>query len=214
MSGWSALQTRLRDRPNSAQAIFGFFAYASTACALATGTSAYAQSPPIAATTIQAQQVPATIRTALPPASPAYPLKVSSNNRYLVDQNKIPFLMVGDAPQTLIVNLSPADAKKYMANRQSYGINTLWINLICNYSDVCNKDAATFDGIAPFTVVSDLSTPNPAYFQRADDMIRLAAEHGMVVLLDPIETTSWLGVLRGERHYQSIRLRTMVGKSV
>jgi Protein of unknown function (DUF4038) len=104
--------------------------------------------------------------------------------------------MVGDAPQTLIANLSPADAKKYMANRQSYGINTLWINLICNYSDVCNKDAATFDGIAPFTVVSDLSTPNPAYFQRADDMIRLAAAHGMVVLLDPIETTSWLGVLR------------------
>jgi hypothetical protein len=134
MSGWSALRTRLRDGPKSAKAIFGFFAYASTACALATGTSANAQSPRIAATTIQAQQAPAT--AALPPASPAYPLKVSSNNRYLVDQIKIPFLMVGDAPQTLITNLSPADAKKYMANRQSYGINTLWVNLLCNYPDV------------------------------------------------------------------------------
>jgi hypothetical protein len=177
MFSWSPLQIRLRHRPDFAKAIFGFFAYACTLCALATGTSAYAATPP--------------------PASPAYPLKVSSNNRYLVDQNEIPFLMVGDAPQNLIANLSSADAKKYMANRQSYGTNTLWINLLfCNNSDGCPKDAATFDGIAPFTIVSDLSTPNPAYFQRADDMIRLAAANGMVVLLDPIETTSWLGVLR------------------
>ena len=36
MSGWSAFRIRHRHRPNSA--IFGFFAYASTAYALATGT--------------------------------------------------------------------------------------------------------------------------------------------------------------------------------
>ena len=127
---------------------------------------------------------------------PVYPLKVSSNNRYLVDQNNVPFLMVGDAPQTLIANLSQIDAATYMANRAQYGINTLWINLLCNYSDGCNKDATTFDGISPFTVVGDLSTPNPAYFQRADDMINIAAANGMVVLLDPIETSSWLDMLR------------------
>lgn len=83
-----------------------------------------------------------------------------------------------------------------MANRQKYGINTLWINLLCNYSDGCNKNATTFDGIAPFLIADDLSTPNPAYFKRADDMINLAAEHDMLVILDPIETSSWLGVLR------------------
>jgi len=104
--------------------------------------------------------------------------------------------MVGDAPQTLIANLSPADAEKYMANRQRYGINTLWINLLCNFSDACNKDATTFDGIEPFTTIGDLSTPNPTYFQRAEEMIGLAASHGMVVLLDPIETSSWLPLLR------------------
>jgi len=62
-----------------------------------------------------------------------------------------------------------------MANRAQYGINTLWINLLCEYVDGCNKDATTFDGIPPFTVVGDLSTTNPAYFQRADDMINIAA---------------------------------------
>src|SRR5690242_19181891 len=64
-----------------------------------------------------------------------YPLKASRNNRYLTDQNGAPFLLIGDAPQTLIANLSEADASKYMANRRKYGINTLWINLLCNYSD-------------------------------------------------------------------------------
>src|SRR5262249_51615109 len=98
--------------------------------------------------------------TTLSPAKPAYPLKASANNRYLLDQDNEPFLMIGDAPQTLIANLSQAEAAAYMANRRTYGINTLWINLLCNFSDECNKDATTFDGIAPFTVAGDLSTPN------------------------------------------------------
>lgn len=106
--------------------------------------------------------------------------------------------MIGDAPQNLIANLSQADAEKYMANRERYGINTLWINLLCIYSEghSCNKQASTLDGLVPFTKVGDLSTPNPAYFQRADEMISLAASHNMLVLLDPIETVSWLSVLR------------------
>jgi hypothetical protein len=132
----------------------------------------------------------------LSPVKPAYPLKASANNRYLIDQDNVSFLMIGDAPQTLIANLSQAEAAAYMANRRTYSINTLWIDLLCNFSDGCNKDATTFDGIAPFTVAEDLSTPNPAYFQRADEMINLAANNGMVVLLNPIETSRWLDILR------------------
>ncbi len=30
---------------------------------------------------------------------PAFPLKPSANNRFLVDRNDVPFLMIGDAPQ-------------------------------------------------------------------------------------------------------------------
>jgi hypothetical protein len=156
--------------------------------------NAYAQAPPSAASApsiTQAENVPS---TAAPPSGPAYPLKASSNNRYLVDQNDVPFLMVGDAPQTIIANLSEIDAATYMANRARYGINTLWINLLCEFVEGC--DAATFDGIPPFTVAGDLLTPNPAYFRRADDMINIAAANGMVVLLDPIETSSWLNMLR------------------
>ena len=135
--------------------------------------NAYAQAPPAAATAPSITQAGRVPSTATPSSGHAYPLKASSNNRYLVDQNDVPFLMVGDAPQTIIANLSEMDAATYMANRAQYGINTLWINLLCEFVEGC--DATTFDGIPPFTVAGDLSTPNPAYFQRADDMINIAA---------------------------------------
>ena len=154
------------------------------------------------------QRLPAQVA---PSKSPVYPLKASSNNRYLVDQNNEPFLMIGDAPQTLIAKISPAEAAEYISNRSKYGINTLWINLLCNYSDGCNKDATTVDAIAPFTKAGDLSTPNPAYFQRADEMISLAAARNILVLLDPIETSSWLSVLRANGKDKAFEFGQWVG---
>ncbi|HUJ47400.1 MAG TPA: DUF4038 domain-containing protein [Rhizomicrobium sp.] len=140
------------------------------------------------------------------PYVPVFPLKASANNRYLVDQNDVPFLMIGDAPQAMVGNLSLAQAKFFIKNRQKYGVNALWVNLLCDSYTACNSDGTTFDGIAPFTTPDDLSTPNPAYFDRAHAMVAAAGAHGMVVLLDPIETGGWLGVLddNGEtkaRHY-------------
>jgi len=135
--------------------------------------------------------------TALPTGAPAWPLKVSANGRYLVGQNGIPFLVVGDSPQSLIGNLSEADAATYFANRHADGFNAVWINLLCDSYTFCNSNGTTYDGIAPFTTSGDLSTPNPAYFQRVDDLIRLAAQYGLTVFLDPAETGGWLGTLRG-----------------
>lgn len=144
---------------------------------------------------------------------PAYPLKVSTNHRFLVDQQGVPFLMVGDSPQNLVANVSPVEAATYMANRRKYGINALWVNLLCGfYNGTCNKDATTFDGVAPFTAPRDLSTPNPAYFARADEMIREAAAHGMLVLLDPIETSSWLPILRANGATKAFLYGQYLGK--
>ncbi len=41
-------------------------------------------------------------------ATYAYPLKISTNRRYLVDQNNKPFRIQGDSAQSLIVNLTYA----------------------------------------------------------------------------------------------------------
>jgi hypothetical protein len=127
---------------------------------------------------------------------PVYPLKTSANNRYLVDQNNVPIMIVGDSPQSLIGRMSKSDAESYIANRQRHGINTLWVNLLCNNKTACNTDGTTFDGIPPFTTPGDISTPNPAYFQRVDDMLTIAGAHGIMILLDAVETDGWLATFK------------------
>jgi hypothetical protein len=129
-------------------------------------------------------------------ATPRYPVKVGPTGRYLVDQRGRPFLIAGESPQAMIGNLSEADAELFFANRRAYRFNTVWINLLCASYTGCRSDGSTFDGIYPFTTFNDLSTPNEAYFARADRILRLAQSYGFLVILDPIETGGWLDVMR------------------
>ena len=127
----------------------------------------------------------------------AYPLKSSVNHRYLVDQDNVPFLMMGDSPQGLIANLSESEAEMFFADREANGFNAVWVNLLCGTYTGGRPDGSTYDGIVPFTTAMDLATPNPSYFTRVDHMLDLAARHGIVVVLDPAETGSFLSVLLG-----------------
>ena len=127
--------------------------------------------------------------------STAYPLKVGPNGRTLVDQNDQPFLLIGDSPQALTVNLSEAEADAFFADREAAGFNAVWVNLLCATYTGGRPDGSTYDGIVPFTTPDDLATPNEAFFARVDHMLALAAEHGITVLLDPAETGSYLAVL-------------------
>ena len=129
------------------------------------------------------------------PGSPAYPVKVSANRRYLLDQNNVPFLIAGESPQALMVNLSEKQAELFFANRAGHGFNTVWINLLCKPYTGGRPDGSTYDGILPFKTPDDLSTPNPTYFDRCDHLLRLAARHGLLVMLDPIETGDFLKVM-------------------
>jgi len=132
-------------------------------------------------------------------AAAVHPLKVGPTGRYLVDQNNVPFLIAGESPQAMIGAVSEADAELFFINRHAHGFNTVLISLLCNNGIyvICRSDGSTFDGILPFTTVNDLATPNEAYFARADRIIQLAAQHGLLVILNPAETAGWLGVLRG-----------------
>jgi len=125
-----------------------------------------------------------------------FPLGVSKNHRYLVDRRGMPFMIVGDSPHSLIGNLSTQAAAAYIANRRAAGFDALLVDLLCTTYADCRSDGSTFDGIAPFTREGDLSTPNPAYFNRAAAILRLAQKANMAVFLDPIETGGWLDVLR------------------
>jgi len=167
---------------------------------------------PAAVFAVFAMLVASTQLLAAPPqagsgSAGVYPVKISSNGRYLVDQKNVPFLIVGDTPQGLMGRLTEAQAEFYFADRQAHGFNTMgWIDVACagpDYRD--NKEATTPDRIRPYTgfvaggtdfTHYDLTKPNEAYFARLDHVVMLAAKHGLLVFIDPIETIGWLPTLR------------------
>jgi hypothetical protein len=147
-------------------------------------------------------------------ASPpvAYPLKDGPTGRYLVDQRGRPFLVVGDSPQSMVVNLSLQDARSFIVDRKEHGFNALWINVLCNTYTGGRADGSTYDHIPPFLESNDLSTPNPGYFSRVDAMVRLAGQYGMVVFLDPIETGGWLETLEANGPAKAFAYGRYLGK--
>ena len=128
--------------------------------------------------------------------SKLFPLRVDPSGRYLVDAEGAPFLLIGDDAASLMVNASSIDADFLLANRASHGFNTVWIMLLCNEYSGGRADASTIDGLKPFTTAGNLSTPNEGYFARCDRIIQAAADHGLVVLLNPIETGGFLDMMR------------------
>ena len=126
-----------------------------------------------------------------------YPLKAGGDGHYLVDQNEAPVFLVGDSPQTAFALLNRSEWAAYLVDRQSRGVNIVWVGALCDLylsingkgSAGCNSSMRTYDGIAPFTsgnsqTTYDISTPNKAYWSRVDSYIKMAASHGITVLLD------------------------------
>lgn len=129
-------------------------------------------------------------------SAPTYPVKIGPTGRYLVDQKGVPFLIAGESPQAMMVNVPEKDAELFFKNRQSHGFNTVWINLICAKYTGGRDDSSTFDGLKPFKTEGDFSQPNEEYFARCDRIIRLAAKYDMLVMLDPAETGSYLELMQ------------------
>jgi uncharacterized protein DUF4038 len=110
----------------------------------------------------------------------AWPLRASSNGRYITDSKGVPLLLIGDSAQSLFGSLSEADAEAFLANRQSKGINANWAHLYTSWG------GAKLNG-NPFTsgngVGSDVSAPNEAYFAHVDRVLNIAKKHGIVIFL-------------------------------
>ena len=131
-------------------------------------------------------------------ATYAYPLKISTNRRYLIDQNNKPFRIQGDSAQSLIVNLTYAEADKYLSDRQRKGFNAVNINLL--ETKFAIHAPANRNGDAPFTKPGDFSTPNEAYFAFADSIIDLAASKGILVSL----AAMFLGLKGGDEGWWTV----------
>jgi len=131
----------------------------------------------------------------------AWPIKASANRRYLVDQNNVPFLLLGDAAHSLISGVSATDMVTYMTTRAGQGFNAIQVFAPCDtYETGCPSSLVSFTGVSPFTSGSDqsnydLSTPNPAYWSIVDNLLSTAAANNLVVFLNPMETGGLLPLL-------------------
>lgn len=112
-----------------------------------------------------------------------FPLRVSADRRRLVDPTGQPVLIQGDAAWSLIANTTLDGARRYLDERRDLGFNTIIVSLIeYLFSADPPRNLA---GDEPFVRPGDFTTPNPAYFEHAEQVLELAAERGVLVLLAP-----------------------------
>jgi hypothetical protein len=110
-------------------------------------------------------------------------LHTEAGKRYLIDANGQPFMIRGDTPWSLAVQLTREQVDVYLENRRAKGFNTILFNVI--------EKAFSADpprnvyGNAPFTTPGDFSTPNEVYFAHVDYILTQAAAKGMLVLMTP-----------------------------
>lgn len=126
----------------------------------------------------------ATVTVTAPPTTAAFPLRVSADQRRLVDQNNRPFLVVGDTPWSLMTGTTKAEAEAYLEDRRQRGFNAIIVNIVEHfYNGPINKE-----GSAPFQKTNniyDFSKPIEAYFANVDYVMALARDKGLLVLLTP-----------------------------
>lgn len=153
---------------------------------------------------------------AMDPTSPRYPLRVGPDGRHLVDQQGTPFFINGDTPWSLAAQVSREDVELYLRHRAALGVNSLIITIPEGfYCTGCREgDPRDFYGNRPFLVPNKFTTPNPAYFDHADWVMRRAGEFGMQVLMSPMYTgydtgkptaDGWYAALAGENSVADCR---------
>jgi Protein of unknown function (DUF4038)/Putative collagen-binding domain of a collagenase len=121
------------------------------------------------------------------PQGPPFATSVSRDGRYFLDQDGKPLLLHGDSPWALMTQLSPEQARLWFADRQRQGFNAAIVSLIgATANGAPSDDGATFDGLLPFEDGDILRWREP-YWERVTSYLQLAAEHGITVMLYPID---------------------------
>ena len=117
-----------------------------------------------------------------------FPLQLSANGRYLVDQRQKQFLIKEISAWGLIQALPESEAAAFMDAVKANGFNTLMVSVI-SWDQRFAGHPPSWTGITPFLSEWDFSTPNPTYFEHVDRVLGLARSKGLLVLLAP----SYLG---------------------
>ena len=108
-------------------------------------------------------------------------LRVSPNRRNLMTVSGQPFFWLADTAWTLLCHLKSEEIQFYFENRRSKGFNVIQM---CALDPETNADLSNAYGITPFISTHPLQM-NPAYFDYLDDVLDMAAAHGLYIALLP-----------------------------
>lgn len=160
-------------------------------------------------------------------AAYVFPLKVSSNGRYLIDQNNKPFRIQGDAGWDIAQKVTLAELRTYLDDRQAKGFNTIltyWgISMDYVLNNTTCPGALGASGARPFLLdaagnpwngamaTADFSSPNAAYFAWIDTIVAEAAARNMVVLFGALylgynngAADGWWQALNNSKNTQAV----------
>jgi hypothetical protein len=106
----------------------------------------------------------------------AYPVKVSANGRYFIDQNGTPVFWLGTTQWPLFKEYNIEEVRTILEKAKSKGFTFVQVKLL-------NKG----DGMSPNVygdkpMINDNAlTPNEAYFKNVDAVIRIARENNVII---------------------------------
>ncbi|MDW3646347.1 MAG: glycoside hydrolase family 140 protein [Bacteroidia bacterium] len=122
----------------------------------------------------------------------AQKLKVSENKRFLVTEDGKPFFWLADTAWELFHRCSKEEAEMYLRKRAEQGFNVIQAVAL---AELDGLNVPNTEGELPL-FNNDPTTPNSAYFNHVDDIIKLADELGMYIALlpswgDKVFTNNW-----------------------
>jgi hypothetical protein len=115
-----------------------------------------------------------------------YPIKVSSDGRYFVDQNEAPFFWLGDTAWPLFAQYSKEEAQAFLQNRSAKGFTVIQGVLAWGGGTGFEIKAPgpNYAGDKPW-LDDDPATPNDAYFRHVDHLAEFARGKGLVLAMLP-----------------------------
>lgn len=115
-----------------------------------------------------------------------FPLEIHTSSRYLIQSNGTPFLMVGDTPWSIPVQLTNTQIDTYLADRAAKGCTAILFNAIEKTYSSQTPVYNNVDGIAPFTNMTGPNwVLNNTYWNRVDYIVNSAKDLGIVCLIAP-----------------------------
>jgi hypothetical protein len=123
-------------------------------------------------------------------SAPKYPVRVSDNGRYLVDQRGHPWRIQADAAWLMSSEATPDEVEQYLDARKAQGFNSFYLMAMVHPKGYSAASHApnNWRGDPPFAVAGDFSTAGASpeserYWEWIDWIIAQAAARDMVVML-------------------------------